>query len=106
MLSKCELLLSLPDMPNLIFKRINNNNYFDNCKLLSSLHDILNKIKNTESIYNICISLLSLPDILKWNTKNAIDMGNIFNKAQITFNNTSYEIEYEKCIYYYLLFLI
>ena len=55
---------------------------FNRCSSLLSLPDISKW--NTENVtdmsfmFNKCISLLSLPDISNWNTNNVINMSNIF----------------------------
>ena len=38
----------------------------------------INKIKNMSCMFCGCLSLLSLPDISKWNTYNVTDIGYIF----------------------------
>ena len=70
---------------NLIFLKENYSNFkgmFYNCKSLISLPDISkwntnNVIDISEMFYN-CSSLESLPDISKWNTNNVIDMSSLF----------------------------
>ena len=69
------------------FSYINNitniNQMFSGCITLISLPDIskwdTSKVINMEAIFNECNSLLSLPDISKWNTSNVTNMKYIFN---------------------------
>ena len=62
---------------------------FRNCSSLISLPDIskwnTNNVKNMFGMFNNCSSLLSLPDISKWNTNNVADM----RFKRFRFNNCS-----------------
>ena len=66
----------------IILKGINNvtdmSFMFDGCKSLLSLPDIskwdTNKVINMSRMFNKCSSLSSLPNISKWNTNNVTDM--------------------------------
>jgi len=64
-------------------KNITNMSYmFCDCTSLISLPDIskwnTNNITGVNSMFNYCTSLLSLPDISKWNTNNVTDMSYMF----------------------------
>ena len=68
-------------------ENITNMSYmFNECTSLLSLPDIskwdTNNITNMSSIFNECSSLSSLPDISKWNTNNVTDISYIFMDAQ------------------------
>ena len=59
-------------------------NYLETgCKSLISLPDIskwnTKNINNMNHIFSGCSSLSSLPDISKWNTNNVINMSDMFN---------------------------
>ena len=70
----------------IILKGINNvtniNDMFYNCLSLLSLPDIskwnTNNITNMSYMFYNCSSLLSLPDISKWNTNNVTNMSGMF----------------------------
>ena len=51
---------------------------FFGCSSLISLPDIskwnTNNVTNMEGLFANCSSLISLPDISKWNTNNTIDL--------------------------------
>ena len=87
-------------MENYIFQNNNDNNelkvkirgienvsnmedMFNECSSLLTLPDISKwntiNVTNMKSIFNECSSLLSLPDISKWNTLNVTNMGNMFS---------------------------
>jgi len=74
---------------NIILRGINNvtnmSFIFDGCLSLSSLPDILkwntNKITNIRGIFSGCSSLLSLPDISKWSINNVNDMNRMFYRC-------------------------
>ena len=86
-------------MENYIFQNNNNNelkvkirgienvtnmeDMFNECSSLLSLPDISKwntiNVTNMKSIFNECSSLVSLPDISKWNTTNVTNMGNMFS---------------------------
>jgi len=55
---------------------------FYECSSLLSLPDIskwnTNKVTNISFMFSICSSLLSLPDISKWNTNNVTNMSDMF----------------------------
>ena len=55
---------------------------FCKCFSLISLPDIskwdTSKVTNLYAFLSRCFSLISLPDISKWNTQNVIDMNSIF----------------------------
>ena len=59
------------------------NNMFDGCNSLISLPDIskwnTSSVENMEGIFNGCKSLKSLPDISEWNTFNVNNMSSIFS---------------------------
>ena len=64
-------------------KRINNMSYmFNLCQSLLSFPDIskwnTNNVTNMSNIFRGCESLLSLPDISKWNINNVTNMSNMF----------------------------
>ena len=56
---------------------------FDGCNSLISLPDIskwnTSKVKNMDSMFNNCTNYKYLPDISKWNTSNVNDLTSIFN---------------------------
>ena len=58
------------------------NEMFSNCSSLISLPDIskwdTSEVKNMSKIFSNCIKLASLPDISKWNTGNVLDMSKMF----------------------------
>ena len=43
-----------------------------------------NNVTNIIYMFDICSSLISLPDISKWNTNNVISMNDIFNISLFT----------------------
>jgi len=53
---------------------------FSNCETLISLPDIskwnTNNVTDMKGIFSNCKSLISLPDISKWNTNNLINIKN------------------------------
>ena len=55
---------------------------FSDCSSLLSLPDIskwnTNNVKNMREMFSNCYSLSSLPDISKWNTNNVNDMNGMF----------------------------
>ena len=55
---------------------------FCECQSLISLPDIskwnTNNVTNMSRMFQQCSSLLSLPDISKWNTNNITDMSSMF----------------------------
>ncbi len=54
---------------------------FDNCKCIEYIYFnkfYRNNINNMAYMFYGCSSLISLPDISKWNTKNVTDMGYMF----------------------------
>ena len=57
--------------------------FFLNCSSLISLPDIskwnIEKVETMDSIFSGCSSLLSLPNISKWNMKNVININKMFN---------------------------
>ena len=61
---------------------INMSYMFNDCSSLISLPDIskwnTNNVKNMSSMFYWCSSLSSLPDISKWNTNNVTDMSFLF----------------------------
>jgi len=58
---------------------------FNGCSSLISLPDIskwnTKNVTNMSDMFNGCSSLISLPDISKWDTKNVTDMSDMFNKC-------------------------
>ena len=56
---------------------------FEGCSSLLSLPDIskwnTNKVTNMSHIFSGCLSLSSLPGISKWNTNNVTNMSNMFS---------------------------
>ena len=66
---------------------------FSNCKSLLSLPDLskwnTNKVTDISYMFNSCESLLSLPDISKWITNNIIDMSFLFANCELL---SSYQI--------------
>ena len=74
---------------NLIIKLIENKNItnmsfmFSGCSSLLSLPDIskwnTNNVTNMSGMFSGCSSLLSLPDISKWNTNNVTNMSYMFS---------------------------
>ena len=67
----------------LSFIRITNmNSMFSGCKSLISLPDISKwntyNVNNMSWMFSYCNSLKSLPDISKWNTSKVINMKNMF----------------------------
>ena len=59
---------------------------FQECKSLISIPDIskwdISNVKRIDNMFNECESLKSLPDISKWNTGNITTMEGIFMKTQ------------------------
>ena len=53
-------------------------NYFSGFTILSSLQEI--RVTNMNGMFYGCSSLISLPDISKWNTSNVTQMKCLFNK--------------------------
>ena len=55
---------------------------FDNCSSLISLPDIskwnTNNVNTLIGIFSGCLSLITLPDISKWNTNNVKNMSYLF----------------------------
>ena len=64
---------------------INMNCMFYNCKSLLSLPNIskwdVSNVTNMGGLFYNCTSLISLPDISKWNTSNVIDMRGMFREC-------------------------
>ena len=62
------------------------NEMFSNCESLLSLPDIskfeTNNVIDMSYMFSNCKSLLSLPDISKWNISNVIYMNHIFNNCK------------------------
>ena len=58
---------------------------FFGCRSLISLPDIskwnTSKVSNMKSMFNRCHSLISLPDILKWDTSKELDIKFMFYEA-------------------------
>ena len=61
-------------------------NMFNGCKSLISLPDIskwnTTNVKSMSCLFNGCKSLQSLPDISKWDTSNVENMGSMFRECQ------------------------
>jgi len=57
----------------------------DNYEIKKDIFEIrlkgISKIKNASCLFCGCISLISLPDISKWNTSNIINMECMFSKC-------------------------
>ena len=57
----------------------------DNDEIKEDIFEIklkgISKIKNASSLFWGCISLISLPDISKWDTSNIINMGRMFSRC-------------------------
>jgi len=70
-----------------IEKVTNMNGMFYGCSSLLSLPDIskwnTNNITNMNGIFYRCSSLLSLPDISKWNTNNVTNMSEMFSGCSL-----------------------
>jgi len=68
----------------------NSSNYKDNLIKSSEYYNFYN-ISNMSYMFNGCESLISLPDISKWNTSNVTDMNDIFRgcKSLISFPDIS-----------------
>ena len=65
------------------FLALNNISYlFYRCNSLISLPDIskwdISNVKNMEGLFGFCSSLKSMPDISEWNTSNVENMNNMF----------------------------
>ena len=65
---------------------VTNMNYmFGGCSSLISLPDLskwnTQNVKSIESMFNGCSSLISLPDLSKWNTNNVERKDKIFNEC-------------------------
>ena len=89
----CEDLKELPDISKLITNKIIDMSYmFYGCKNLSSI-DIskwdTSNVKDMSYMFYGFESLSSLPNISKINTRNVIDMSNIFEKCDLTNTNLS-----------------
>ena len=58
---------------------------FYGCSSILSLPDIskwnINNVKNMSYMFNGCSSLICIPDISKWNTNNATNMSNMFSQC-------------------------
>ena len=88
MFYECDSLLLFPNKPNGLSFLVGSNviemrNMFSGCKSLISLPDVSRW--NTSNIHNMtfmfrgCESLQSLPDISKWNTSNVTKMKSVFS---------------------------
>ena len=70
----------LTDLEITIF---NISNIFYECSSLISLPDLskwnTENVTNMSNLFNGCKSLKSIPDLSKWNTKNVTNMSNLFN---------------------------
>ena len=66
---------------------INASYMFCGCESLISLPDIskwnTNNVTDMNKMFYECESLISLPDISNWNTNNVIDMKSLFNLSKI-----------------------
>ena len=64
-------------------KLINMNDMFSLCNSLISLPDLskwnTSNVKYMSNLFSYCNSLISLPDISKWNTSNVTDMSEMFS---------------------------
>ena len=101
MFNGCKSLISLPDIskwntPKVIDNRPHKSHYaFYRVKSLTSLRDISkrNNPENTKTYINHmfdgCESLISLPDISKWNTSNTISMSYMFDQCINCLNTIS-----------------
>ena len=59
-------------------KNINNSSYTEMNELNIFREKILSNVTNMSGMFNGCSSLISLPDISKWDTKNVKDMNDMF----------------------------
>ena len=68
------------------FDKITNMNYmFDSCSSIEKLEisDMnTSNINNMKGVFQLCLSLITLPDISKWDTKNVIDMNFMFQNCK------------------------
>ena len=74
--NKCKMVID--NIEYEITEKYNVKNY-NNSKLIIKLKGIDN-ITNMNDMFDSCSSLISLPDISKWNTINVTDMGWIFSE--------------------------
>ena len=70
-----------------IFNYVNDiSEMFSGCSSLISLPDIskwnTDNVTDMSGIFHRCSSLISLPDISKWNTNNVIDMNSMFSNCE------------------------
>ena len=76
------LMYELSKRSNKLKNIVNLNGLFYNCSSLISLPDIpkwnTSKVKDMHGLFYNCFSLISIPDISKWNTNNVIDMSELF----------------------------
>ena len=87
MFSKCHSLLSI-DISNWKTFNIENMSYmFNSCHLQTLPDEIANinteKVKYMNCMFSNCKSLISLPDISKWNTSNVQNMKHIIHISNI-----------------------
>ena len=65
---------------------INMSHMFNECESLISLPDIskwdTKNVKNMSNMFTFCKSLISLPDISEWDTKNVTDISSLFCKCK------------------------
>ena len=83
MFSRCNSLLSLPDINKWDMVKVNNmSKLFFGCTTLKSLPDISTfntiNVEHIGNMFSSCSSLTSLPDISKWNISNVIHMNGLF----------------------------
>ena len=84
---KCNVKNNNKNILKIKLKGINNiidmSDMFNGCSSLLSLPDIskwnTNNVTNMSGMFKECSSLLSLPDTSKWITNNTIDMSDMFN---------------------------
>ena len=82
MFSKCDSLISLPDISKIDTSNVTNMcNMFSECESLISLPDIsfwdTSNVCNMRAMFSYCKSLKTLPDISRWDTSNVTNMGDI-----------------------------
>ena len=69
---------------------------FEGCSSLISIPDIskwdTKKVTNISFMFSGCSSLISLPDISKWNTSNVDAMNDMFNECHNVHDVEIYEI--------------
>ena len=81
MFKDCSLLLSIKDNYSMDNIDVTDMSYmFSRCSKLENIdiHCKTNKVTNMSSMFSCCSSLITLPDISKWNIDNVTDMSSMF----------------------------